>query len=143
LPLFQFKELSTWEKFYVTMYNLIEPLLVAFLVSTSIEVVSIGPACYLIIAWGVYVPLLLTQNLFYVKLKYVLAYVLCGLSFADIFMKMWIYIGFTDDITNVKSKETWMLALGVYPDQWTKTFLNDIMVFVFSVLCVVYYYFVV
>ena len=95
LPLFEFKELSAWEKFYVSMYNLIEPLLVALLVSTTIEVVSVGPALYLLIVWGVYVPLLLTGNLFYVKLKYVLAYVLCGLSFADIFMKMWIYIGFT------------------------------------------------
>jgi len=123
------------------MYNLIEPILVALLVSTTIEVVSIGPALYLLIVWVVYVPLLLTGNLFYVKVKYVLAYVLCGLSFADLFMKMWIYIGFTSGITNVKENETWMLALGVYQNDWSKTFINDIVVFVLSVLCVIHYYY--
>lgn len=99
VSLSSFKELSSWEKFYVTLYNLLEPCLIAFLIATTIEVVSIGTATYLLICWGVMVPLLLTKNLFYLKTKYVLAYVLCGLSFADIFMKMWIYIGFTENIT--------------------------------------------
>ena len=51
-------------------------------------------------------------------------------------MKIWIYCQLTETKHLSSNME---MALGVFPNQWTKTFLNDILVLVFSGLLVLHY----
>lgn len=142
-----FKELTKCEKCGIVMFNLCEPLLIAFIMATSIEVAEIGTSLYLLITLGVMTPCLLTSNLKLVKLKYYLAYALIGLPIFFIFLKMWLYVPFTHNLTNVQSNDKLLKALGVFNQydstkkQWSKTFLNDMVVFVFAIFLTIYYFY--
>ena len=98
-----FHEPTTSEKIYITVYNLIEPMLVAFIMATTMEIAQISSAVYLLITLGVLTPCLLTTNLSLVKTKYALSYVIILTAFGSTLLKMWIYIPFTTGITDITS----------------------------------------
>lgn len=117
------------------LFNLIEPLLVAFILATAMMISQIGTVVYMLITLGYLMPSLLTGDITKIKVKKYLTLGMFVLAPVVTFMKTWIYCQFTDTkniemnpdvVDNVRA------LIGVWPDQWSKTFLNDMLVFVFA-----------
>ena len=129
-------QLTLVDKASILVYNSIEPCLLALIMGTAMQISEIGTALYMVISFLAILPWLLTDLKGKIMNKFYAAVLMVALCPILLFMKIWIYCQLTD----TKHLSTNMeMALGVFPNQWTKTFLNDILVLVFSGLLVLHY----
>ncbi len=122
------------EKTMIVLYNLIEPFLVASIISISMQISQIGTIIYMLISMGCLTPLLLTEVPQRIEVKKWLSLAMIIVAPVMTLMKMWIYCQFTDtkNVNNLTDRPDLRTALGVFPNQWTKTFLNDLLVLVLT-----------
>jgi len=123
----------------IVLYNLIEPVVLASIIITAMELMQMGTMVYLVISMAMLLPLLLTQSLSFIQTKQYLTTFMIGFAICVIYMKVWIYCQFTDT-PHVNSNPTLQHGLGIWPGQWTKTFLNDLLVLLFASLLLWHYW---
>lgn len=58
-----FRILTQSDKRWIVLYNLIEPLLLALIITTSMELSQMGTVIYMFVAMSMLLPMLLTKNL--------------------------------------------------------------------------------
>ena len=116
------------------MSHLLEPTLIGFIIGMSLQFSELSTIIYLFITLCLMMPMLLSDNLWRIKFKLILSVILLVLGISFVIMKSLLYTKFP-----LKSQD-WMDFLGVYPNQFEKTFLIDIFLFVFSLLLIFCYY---
>ena len=112
----------------------------ALVLFCSVTLVQIGTFVYFMLTIFVLYPLLLTLHETRIKVKLGLSVAIAVIAPSVTLMKAWVYCQFTET-AHVNSNPELIKAIGIYQGQWTKTFLVDILVFVFAGLLITCYYF--
>lgn len=83
------------EQLKIVLYNLIEPLLVAILIATSLQIVELPSTFYLLISFAFMFATLLTDSVSRIQTKRILAGLMVGLAPTFSLLKFWVYYQFT------------------------------------------------
>ena len=126
------------EQLRIIGYNLIEPLLVAVLISTSLQIVELPSTFYLLISFAFMFATLLTDSVSRIQTKRVLAALMVCLAPTFSLLKFWVYYQFTPcpNFENIQ----WLKPLfGVFPGRWIHTFICDFIIIPVSAILVLHY----
>jgi len=132
----QFKTSFTWwDRTSILLIHLIEPTLLGLLIGVSLQISELPTIIYLAVALVVLLPMLLTEKIANVKVKYRLTYLILAISPASLLFKAWVYCQFTPT-TNITVNQREFY--GIFMGQFARTFVIDMAVFVlacFLALC--------
>jgi len=88
----QFKtSFSWWDRTSILLLHLIEPTLLGLLIGVSLQIPELPTIIYLAIALLVLLPMLLTEKIGNVKVKYRLTYLVLVIAPASLLFKAWVY----------------------------------------------------
>jgi len=88
----QFKTSFTWwDRTSILLFHLIEPTLLGLLIGVSLQISELPTIIYLAIALLVLLPMLLTERIGNVKVKYRLTYLILVIAPASLLFKAWVY----------------------------------------------------
>jgi hypothetical protein len=116
---------------------LIEPTLLGLLIGTSLQISELSTIIYLFISLLIIMPMLLTNEIGKIKFKSRLVIFMGAISPVFLFLKSWIYCQFTITKNISLNLENF---LGVFKNEFVRTFLVDMIVFTLSCLLFATYY---
>jgi hypothetical protein len=135
----QFKTSFTWwDRTSILLFHLIEPTLLGLLIGVSLQISELPTIIYLAIALLVLLPMLLTERIGNVKVKYRLTYLILVIAPASLLFKAWVYCQFTPTPGITLNQAEFY---GIFMDQFARTFVIDMAVFVLACLLALCYYY--
>lgn len=128
--------ITRWEKFWIISYHLIEPILVALLMGTCLEISQAETLIDMVITGCILVPLLLTPHVSRIKIKMGCCIFMCVASFFWLSFKIYCYLC-PEQFTMLSQTMTYFL--GVNRDNLVQTILPDIGIILTTLLLIWFY----
>ena len=122
----------------IVSYNLIEPLLLAVIIATALQIVELPSTFYLLVSFAFMFATLLTDNISRIKKKRILAASMICLAPTFSLLKFWVYYQFTP-CPNFETIQWLKPLFGIFPGRWTHTFICDFIIIPVAALLVWHY----
>lgn len=126
-------EFTAWMRFQIITYHLSEPVLVASLIGTSLNMPQLETLITVILCLVIYMPLLLTGVESRVKIKIVMSIILLALTFLYLIFKLVIYFKQYDYFVQ---KPDFTKFLGIFFGNWVMTFVLDMVLILLTSLLI-------